>query len=586
MIIELVGLPGAGKTTFAKQLCEDNTHTLIRIKGRSELCYYNLCFLFAHPIVFFRQLSWLWCYRGKRSLWYRKFTNLFLVHNAKYMKAGRFPRAVIDQGHHQNLLSLFDEPVSRRTLETYLSLLPKPDMLCFLLVDDELRTKRLLERGHETRDEEDDSYRKAWESAYTAHFEYLYLMRKTLPCMIETITPEDVSEKSEKITHAHPWYFVMHARMPTEKAHGLQIAKTLEALTANGEYATLWIPRRAQKLLDDITAYYGLNTTFPVRRFGIPNFLRLSSVLGSFAFWLDALGFMIALSVTHCDKEGIYYTRNAEIAWLLKRRGCRVFYEAHVWPSSKQSLFKYFLRNIDGIICNSEGTANAYRQAGLKNIHVVRNGVDLDAFLIETPAEEARALLELPHEKKIVMYVGAFYAWKGVSFLLETWKKYFHEQSDMVLVLVGGGKEELKRHGGYEAYASCANIILVAHEAASRIPLYLRAADVLVLPNQPLTEESSNFTSPIKLFEYMASSRPIIASDLPSIREILGDENGLLAAPKEHGALASGISFLLAHKGEASQYTFRARSMVMGYSWSARADRLSSIVSNVLSSYL
>jgi len=586
MIIELVGLPGAGKTTFAKQLCEDKKHTLVRINGRSELLYYNLLFLFAHPYSWCAQLVWLFRHKGKPSLWYTKFTNLFLVHNAKYMKARQFRRAIIDQGHHQNILSLFDEVVDEKIINAYLCILPKPDLLCFLLVDDETRATRLHSRGYDTRDEEDESYRRAWEKAYTTHFEHLYIARNTLSCLVETITPKDGTEKCSKIANAYPWYFVMHARMPTEKAHGLQIAKTLEALTESGQYVALWVPRRTQKLSDDITAYYGLNTTFPVRRFGVPNFLRLSGILGPLAFWFDAFAFILALLFTRCDKEGIYYTRNVEIAWLFKKRGCRVFYEAHIWPSSKRSLFTYLLRNVDGIICNSDGTAKAYRQSGLKNIHVVRNGVDLDAFLIETPTHEARALLGLPHEKKIVMYVGAFYAWKGVPFLLETWQKYFSDNEDMILVLVGGGEEELKHHGGHEAYATCTNIMLVAHEAASRIPLYLRAADVLVLPNQPLTEESSRFTSPIKLFEYMASGRPIIASDLPSIREILGDENGLLAAPKEHGALASGISSLLAHKKEAVQYTSRARSMVMSYSWSARADRISSVVSNVLSSYL
>src|SRR3989344_4218701 len=100
MIIEFVGLPGSGKSTFAKRLAEHGSWKLVSVSGRAELVFYNVLFLFWHPISFVQGISWFWRYRGLRELWYTKFANLFLVHNAKYMKARRYPRAIIDQGHH------------------------------------------------------------------------------------------------------------------------------------------------------------------------------------------------------------------------------------------------------------------------------------------------------------------------------------------------------------------------------------------------------------------------------------------------------------------------------------------------------
>src|SRR3989338_1735816 len=140
MIIELIGLPGAGKTTFAKHLAEGGEWSLVKVGGKSELLFYNALFLL------FRHI-------GRRELRYTKFVNLFLVHNAKYMKAGKYPRAVIDQGHHQNVIALFDERVADGVIDRYAHSLPKPDLLVFFAASDEVRTKRLSGRGYGARDE-------------------------------------------------------------------------------------------------------------------------------------------------------------------------------------------------------------------------------------------------------------------------------------------------------------------------------------------------------------------------------------------------------------------------------------------------
>jgi glycosyltransferase involved in cell wall biosynthesis len=102
----------------------------------------------------------------------------------------------------------------------------------------------------------------------------------------------------------------------------------------------------------------------------------------------------------------------------------------------------------------------------------------------------------------------------------------------------------------------------------------LRDADVLILPNRP-SAISTDFTSPLKLFEYMASGRPIVASDLPSFREILRDgENALLVEAGNPQALVAGITRIKDDPALAARLARQAAADVRDYTWPRRAERL------------
>jgi glycosyltransferase involved in cell wall biosynthesis len=102
----------------------------------------------------------------------------------------------------------------------------------------------------------------------------------------------------------------------------------------------------------------------------------------------------------------------------------------------------------------------------------------------------------------------------------------------------------------------------------------MRNADVLVLPNTRESEESERFTSPIKLFEYFAAGKPIVASDLPSIREIVGDEDVLFVPPGEPEALAAALASLEQNHALRVKLAKRSASLAAGYTWDARARRI------------
>ena len=93
---------------------------------------------------------------------------------------------------------------------------------------------------------------------------------------------------------------------------------------------------------------------------------------------------------------------------------------------------------------------------------------------------------------------------------------------------------------------------------------------------------SAAYTSPLKLFEYMASGRPIVASDLPALREVLRpDENAVLVEAGDAEALAAGVARLLGDAALASRLAAQAREDVREWTWDKRAERIEALLEAV-----
>jgi len=141
--------------------------------------------------------------------------------------------------------------------------------------------------------------------------------------------------------------------------------------------------------------------------------------------------------------------------------------------------------------------------------------------------------------------------------------------------------------GGHPGEADLARVEKVAREAGvtDRLTItglvpprdvtrYLAQADVLVLPNTP-SAISERYTSPLKLFEYLTLGKPTVASDLPSIREILThDANALLVPPGDAPALAAALTRVTRDAALAGRLGAAALALSADYTWDRRAERL------------
>lgn len=364
--------------------------------------------------------------------------------------------------------------------------------------------------------------------------------------------------------------YIANVRIPTEKAHGYQIAKMCDEFAKAGCEVELVIPERENLIKDDIFSFYDLDKNFGVKKIKSYDFSKFKG-WEKFSFYLQSLFFVLKLLRFNVNKRDIVYTRNPEIAYMFKLKGNKVIFEAHNWPDSKQWLYKKFIKRVDKIIVITKFLKEEYVKNGSlsEKILVAPDGVDLGKFDIDLSKESARDKLKLPQDKKIILYTGNLLKWKGVDTLIEAGKLL---KDDSLIYIVGGSESYLKEY--HEKISGFDNITLIEAISHAQIPIWLKASDVLVLPNSGKEKISKNYTSPLKMFEYMASKRPIVASDLPSIREILNEKNAMLVESDNPESFVRGLKKVLQNKDLADILSKRALSDVQNYTWNKRAEKI------------
>lgn len=332
-------------------------------------------------------------------------------------------------------------------------------------------------------------------------------------------------------------YFA-NIRLPTERAHGVQIMKTCEALARAGVEVELVVPTRTNAISQDAFAYYGLPKTFAVTY--LPSWD--TALWGRLGFMLATLSFAWAAArYAARARHDCIYGRDEQVLARV-RTDAPILWETHTgaWNTAAQRV----AARARCIVAISQGLKDFYVERGVpaEKLVVAHDGVDLGQFDPPLTRVEARVRLGLAPSKPLVVYTGSQYARKGVATL--------------------------------RAAATLlpeAEVLVVSDKPHQDIPLYLRAADVLVLPNSGADLISARYTSPMKLFEYMASGTPLVASDVPSVREVLDDSLATLVASDDPPALAAGIRRAL-NDPESAARAARARAKVAAqYTWDARA---------------
>ena len=372
--------------------------------------------------------------------------------------------------------------------------------------------------------------------------------------------------------------YIAHARLPTEKAHGLQIVKMCEAFADAGADVTLVAPARINPIDQDLFLYYRVTRNFTVRFIPVFNPSLKGGLLGFIIEWIS---FALSLPFSNIFKESPYdviFTRDSIAAFLLSFQHPKVIFEMHAFPERFRWLWGIVLRRLSGVFSTNQWKMEEMHRRfkiSKEKLFFYPNGFDPKLFSAEGGSasggeiteskEELRKTLGLPKGKPIVMYTGHLYGWKGAHILARAARII----SDVNMVFVGGTEKDCMQFR--KEFEHIKNIYIVGHKPHYEIPKFLKSADILVLPNSAISEESRTGTSPLKLFEYMASGKPIIASDLPSIREVVSEKEVVFVRPDDPRALAQAIQGLVHDSERAARIAEAGFEKSKKYTWISRA---------------
>ncbi len=386
-------------------------------------------------------------------------------------------------------------------------------------------------------------------------------------------------------------------RFPMERANGIQTAQTCHALARRGVVVDLVVRRSDSRTDEACLEFFGLapHPNLNLRRLSIP---VPGSAWGRLAFAAKCLPLFAS------RRYDAVFTRDLVLADLALRTKWYhrhpVIYEAHtaaaLFSEETSRLYqngnapqpsigklrrltrreRRVCRRATAIVALTHGllTCLSELHTPLAPVRVIPNATEIPAEMPPPPARSSDQPLQ-------VYYVGQLYPWKGVDVLIESMKHI----AEAELVVIGGLLPEpdidrVRRLA--ERLRLADRIHFRGFLSPPKVAKERLNADLFVIPMLD-SMTARVFTLPLKLFEAMASGRAIVASDLPSLREVLKhEENALLVPPGKPEALAAAFERLARDPEEAKRLATQAAEDAKRYSWEERGRKLSDLLTSVV----
>ena len=328
--------------------------------------------------------------------------------------------------------------------------------------------------------------------------------------------------------------------MPTKKAHGIHIAKMCEAFIESGAQVVLVVPARG--VGTGLKEFYGLRVEVPtvvLPTIVLKRYKRLGYALMGASFMLEYVLYLWWRRL--CGEKFILYTADIDsFAHMLLPWCGAVAAEFHS-PKPAGALSRYFFRHAKIIATNALIAGELKKTFGVGAL-VEPNGVDESFF-------------NLSGQGGGVLYVGRLYKWKGLEVL---------PAAHAGVHVIGGTKEE------FESIFGDVGDLRFSEVEPAQVPAQLARADVLLLMGTAKNQESDRYTSPMKVFEYLATGKPTVASATQALKSLIPQSSVVWCAPDDPRALAEAIQSALRNPPDSSAGVALARE----HTWRKRAERI------------
>ncbi len=368
--------------------------------------------------------------------------------------------------------------------------------------------------------------------------------------------------------------YISSSIIPSTTANSIHVMKMCQAFQQLGYQIELV----AKANPDKSASFYGKTVR---DHYGIQELFKMKLYKPVIKFWPGEYSFYSAVYAFFI-KPNIVMTRNIRAAALTSMLGIPTICECHAPPAEGWSIDRLISsRNLLKLIVITnklkKNILKTYQEKVPESkILVCPDSVDLERFENLPDKQFARQLLGLNTDQIIIGYSGHLYAGRGIELILELARNF----SDYLFLIVGGNNDDIKKYEAIAKTVGLKNIIFKGFIPNALLPQYLTACDALLMPHQKRVATAggsgniADWTSPMKMFEYMAAKRIIIASDLPVLREILNEKNATLCHPEKLEEWHDAMNKVTKRPEWAENIASTAYKDVLKYTWKNRVQNI------------
>jgi len=362
------------------------------------------------------------------------------------------------------------------------------------------------------------------------------------------------------------------SRVPSRAANSIEVMKVAQSFLDLGHEVQVWVPALALSLSDpEFKDWYGLHRSIPIES------------VGSNPLWRKYDFAWKAVRRSQKWNAELVYCWPLQAAAFGCLLGLPTALEIHDRPQGSfgPSLMRYVLKSdhacrILPITEALRGWLEGNYRVELQppRCSVAPMGVDLDVYHSQPEPENARSQLKL-EQRLTVGYTGHLYAGRGLDLIVGLAKR----NPELGFLWVGGEPAAVSEWEQRLRAEGVGNIRLLGFVPNIELPLYQAACDVLLMPYETHIAGSSGgdtarFASPMKVFEYMAAGRAIMASDLPVLREVLDEQVSVLLPVDDLEAWDHSLKKLSSLPEARQRLGAAARERAQDYGWNTRAKRI------------
>lgn len=360
--------------------------------------------------------------------------------------------------------------------------------------------------------------------------------------------------------------YLANTKLPSRRASSVHVMKMCQAFGRNGHDVTLFNPgyEDVEQIKGDIFDYYGVERIFRFVELPRPKVRKLFG-LGPFV--------RSARRIVERSKPDLIYTRCHALApfWPHTYRTPLIL-EAHMpmkshWGFQKLLASRHFRHLV--VISNA-----------LRDMYTSHYSLEPDQVVVAHDGADTEVKdRHFTHGNTVkIGYTGNLYKGRGIELILELAQRCslceFH--------LAGGTTDDLEYWTRYVKEHNLANVVFHGFLAPGRVSEFRRTCDILIAPYEREVytvggkRSTAEWMSPLKIFEYMSSGRPIVTSDLPALREVLDDGvTALLCCPEDVLAWEEAIERLRDDTALCRRIGEQARNVLeQRYTWSGRAKKV------------